>query len=190
MSKVDVVPIVRNVVSSSVPAAEAKRVEIACDAPESAVIRADPNRLQQIVWNLVSNAVKFSLPDGRVNVQVEADEGRVVIRVRDDGIGIPADVLPHVFERFWQADSTPDRAHGGPGPGLALVQHTARSAPARPHGGLGLGLPIVKQIAELHGGAVKAESPGPGRGATFTITLPAAGRAEARPTLGAGDGKM
>src|ERR1051325_6614259 len=168
MSKVDVVPIVRNVVSSSVPAAEAKRVEIACDAPESAVIRADPNRLQQIVWNLVSNAVKFSLPDGRVNVQVEADEGRVVIRVRDDGIGIPADVLPHVFERFWQADSTPARAPGG----------------------LGLGLAIVKQIAELHGGAVKAESPGPGRGATFTITLPAAGRAEARPTLGAGDGKM
>ena len=150
MSNVDVVPIVRDVVASSHPAAEAKRVEITLETPQSVVIRADPNRLQQIVWNLVSNAVKFSLPDGRVEVEVDADADHVVITVRDDGIGIAPDTLPRVFERFWQADSTPDRAHGG----------------------LGLGLAIVKQIAEMHGGSVAADSPGPGRGATFTITLP------------------
>src|SRR5438067_8693723 len=92
----------------------------------------------------------FSLPDGRVEVEVDADADHVVITVRDDGIGIASDTLPRVFERFWQADSTPDRAYGG----------------------LGLGLAIVKQIAEMHGGSVAADSPGPGHGATFTITLP------------------
>jgi len=94
--------------------------------------------------------VKFCLPDGHVTVDVEAGDDRVVIRVRDNGIGIAPDVLPRVFERFWQADSAPDRAHGG----------------------LGLGLAIVKQIAELHGGSASAESAGVGHGATFTITLP------------------
>jgi signal transduction histidine kinase len=150
LAAVDVVPVVRDVVASSRPAAEAKRVDITLNAPESIVIRADPNRLQQIVWNLVSNAVKFCLPDGHVTVDVEAGDDRVVIRVRDNGIGIAPDVLPRVFDRFWQADSAPDRVHSG----------------------LGLGLAIVKQIAELHGGSASAESAGPGRGAAFTITLP------------------
>ena len=150
LAAVDVVPVVRDVVASSRPAAEARRVDITLNAPESIVIRADPNRLQQIVWNLVSNAVKFCLPDGHVTVGVEAADDRVVIRVCDNGIGIAPDVLPRVFERFWQADSAPDRAHGG----------------------LGLGLAIVKQIAELHGGSASAESAGAGRGATFTIALP------------------
>ena len=89
--------------------------------------------------------------DVRVQVQVEGDSARAAIRVSDDGIGTAPGILPGVFERFWQADSTRDRAHGS----------------------LGLGLAIVKQLAELHGGSVKAESPGPGRRATFTITLPA-----------------
>jgi PAS domain S-box-containing protein len=150
LAGVDVVPIVRDVVASSRPAAESKRVEITLDAPPSLVIRADANRLQQIVWNLVSNAVKFGVPDGRIAVEVEAAGERVLIRVRDNGIGIAPDVLPRVFDRFWQAESAPHRAHGG----------------------LGLGLAIVKQIAELHGGSVSAESEGLGRGATFTITLP------------------
>jgi PAS domain S-box-containing protein len=150
LSSVDIVPIVRDVVASSHPAAEAKGITIELRAPESAVLRADPNRLQQIVWNLVSNAVKFSMPETRVEVEVAASAEQVTIRVRDEGVGIAPEVLPRVFERFWQADSSPDRAHGG----------------------LGLGLAIVKQIAELHGGTVSADSAGLGGGATFTITLP------------------
>ncbi len=150
LSKVDVVPIVRDVVASSKPAAEAKRIALEMRAPESVTLRADPNRLQQIIWNLVSNAVKFSTSDGRVTVEVSSDAQRATIRVSDEGVGIAPEVLPRVFDRFWQADSSPDRAHGG----------------------LGLGLAIVKQIAEMHGGSAAAESAGLGRGAAFTITLP------------------
>jgi len=150
LSKVDAVPIVRDVVASSRPAAEAKRIELETRLPEAAFLRADPNRLQQIIWNLVSNAVKFSTPEGHVAVEVTAGAEQVTIRVRDRGVGIAPEVLPRVFERFWQADSSPDRAHGG----------------------LGLGLAIVKQIAEMHGGTASAESAGEGTGATFTITLP------------------
>ena len=104
------------------------------------------------MWQLLGNAIKFTPRGGRIQVRVErADEG-VHIRVADDGVGITPEFLPHVFEDFRQADASKTRAHGG----------------------LGLGLAIVRHLVELHGGEVQAESRGPGRGAVFTVTLPAA----------------
>ncbi|OYD90271.1 hypothetical protein CDG76_31600 [Nostoc sp. 'Peltigera membranacea cyanobiont' 210A] len=108
------------------------------------------NHLQQVVWNLLSNAVKFTPKGGRVDVQLECIESCVQIRVSDTGAGIAAEFLPHVFERFRQADSSSTRSHGG----------------------LGLGLAIVRHLVELHGGTVAAESPGIGQGATFVVSLP------------------
>jgi signal transduction histidine kinase/ActR/RegA family two-component response regulator len=113
-------------------------------------LRADPQRLQQILWNLLSNAVKFTPPGGRVDVSVRSADSVLEIVVKDTGQGIPAEFIPHVFERFRQVDSSITRAHGG----------------------LGLGLAIVKQLVELHGGAIAVSSDGINRGATFTVTLP------------------
>jgi signal transduction histidine kinase/CheY-like chemotaxis protein len=112
----------------------------------------DPDRLQQVVWNLLSNAIKFTPRNGRVEVRVGRVDSRVHIQVRDTGEGIRPEFLPHVFERFRQADSSLKR----------------------PHGGLGLGLSIVKHLVDLHGGDVRVESAGVGRGAVFTVTLPVA----------------
>jgi signal transduction histidine kinase len=119
---------------------------------EAAPLRmiGDPDRLQQVVWNLLSNAIKFTPRHGRVEVTVARVGSSVRLQVRDDGEGISAEFLPHVFERFRQADGSLKRAHGG----------------------LGLGLAIVKHLVDLHGGEVRAESSGPGRGALFTVTLP------------------
>jgi signal transduction histidine kinase len=114
-------------------------------------IVGDQDRLQQVVWNLLSNAVKFTPREGRVIVRLQRrGEDEVVLTVEDTGIGIPAHFLPFVFDRFSQAD-----------PGAT-----------RRHGGLGLGMAIVRYLVELHGGTVKAESPGENQGATFTIVLP------------------
>jgi signal transduction histidine kinase len=110
----------------------------------------DANRLQQIVWNLLSNAVKFTPKGGTVDVRLESMNSRVEFHVRDTGVGIAAEFLPYVFERFRQADSSSTRSHGG----------------------LGLGLAIVRHLVELHGGTVRAESPGIGQGATFIVNLP------------------
>src|SRR5262249_38755385 len=116
----------------------------------------DPERLQQVIWNLVSNAIAFTPEGGRVHVRLEQpDTKHVEIVVSDTGIGIAPAFLPYVFERFRQAD-------GG---------STTR------HGGLGLGLAIVRQLVELHGGNVTAESEGEGKGATFRVRLPAHGDA-------------
>jgi signal transduction histidine kinase len=109
--------------------------------------------LQQVIWNLLSNAVKFTPAGGRVDVFIESSKDYVEIRVVDTGQGIAAALLPHVFERFRQADD----------------------ATTQRHTGLGLGLGIVRQLVELHGGAVDAASPGVGHGATFTVRLPLAG---------------
>ena len=147
---VDISAIVRNVITASRPAAEAKRITIEVTSPDAVTIRADAARIQQIVWNLISNAVKFSLEDGRIHVTVSSDGSFASLRVHDEGIGIAPELLPRVFERFWQADSSTNRAQGG----------------------LGLGLAIVKHLTELHGGTVHAESAGVGRGAAFTVTLP------------------
>jgi signal transduction histidine kinase len=133
------------------PAAEAKSIELSTRPSPRAQVSGDPDRLQQVVWNLVSNAVKFTPEGGRVEIALERERTSVSIVVRDTGRGIEPDVLPHVFERFWQADSSPTRRHGG----------------------LGLGLAIARHLVELHGGSVRAESAGLGAGATFTVSLPA-----------------
>jgi PAS domain S-box-containing protein len=133
------------------PAAEAKSIQIEPALDISAgPIWGDSGRLQQVFWNLLSNAVKFTPKDGRIKVRVERDNSNAVVIVKDNGEGIDPDFLPYVFERFRQADATTSRSFGG----------------------LGLGLSIVRSVVEMHGGSVRAESEGKGRGATFTITLP------------------
>jgi PAS domain S-box-containing protein len=135
------------------PGAEAKGVRLQKVLDTGAVsVSGDPVRLQQIVWNLLSNAIKFTPRGGRVQVRLERVNSHVEVAVSDTGSGIPAEFLPHVFDRFRQAD-----------------QKTTRQ-----HGGMGLGLAIVRHLVELHGGTVRAESAGEGRGATFTVTLPVA----------------
>jgi signal transduction histidine kinase len=113
---------------------------------------ADPNRLQQVIWNLLNNAVKFTPDDGAVTVSACAEDGKVVMRVSDTGIGLTEAELPHVFETFWQAEPRTTRRFGG----------------------LGLGLSIARRLIELHGARIEASSAGPNAGTTFTITFPAA----------------
>ena len=133
------------------PAAEAKgiRLQPILD-PRAGPVSGDPDRLQQIVWNLLSNAVKFTPRGGRVQVRLERVNSHVEIVVTDTGKGIAAEILPHVFDRFRQADSSSRRTHGG----------------------LGIGLALVKSLVELHGGTVHAASEGADRGAAFTVKLP------------------
>jgi PAS domain S-box-containing protein len=133
------------------PAAEAKGVQLISDLdPDTSFISGDADRLQQIIWNLLSNAIKFTPRGGLVNVRLMRDQSHVVITIRDTGQGIEPEFLPHVFDRFRQADSSSVRKHGG----------------------LGLGLAIVRQLVELHGGTITAHSDGIGHGAAFTIRLP------------------
>ena len=147
----DLVELIGQAVASHRPAAEARRIEIDLDVgQEPLIVNGDPTRLQQVLWNLLANAVKFAGEGGHIHVAAHSAGHRVEISVTDDGEGIPPDFLPQVFSRFRQADSSS----------------------ARRHGGLGLGLAIVKQLVELHGGQVRAASGGPGQGATFTVTLP------------------
>ncbi|MGH7895118.1 MAG: ATP-binding response regulator, partial [Candidatus Binatia bacterium] len=145
-------PVIRAAIDSLRPAAEAKGVHLdAGPEAETAMISGDPDRLQQVVWNLVSNAIKFTPHGGRVEVRSARVGEHVRLTVGDTGIGIAPSMLPRLFERFWQADSSTTRAHGG----------------------LGLGLAIVRHLVELHGGTVRAESEGEERGATFTVAVPA-----------------
>ncbi len=148
---VDLPLIVHSTVDSARPEAAAKGVDLACAValPAGAVI-GDEKRLRQVVGNLLSNAVKLTPRGGRVDVTLASREGEAVLEVRDTGAGIPRDFLPHVFERFRQADGSSTRAYGG----------------------LGLGLSIAKTLVDLHGGHVAAASDGPGRGATFTVRVP------------------
>jgi hypothetical protein len=148
---VDLPNVVRTAVESLQPAVAAKglRLQTVID-PQAAPISGDPDRLQQIVWNLVSNAVKFTPKGGRIQVRLERNDSQVDVVVSDTGVGIKPEFLPHIFERFRQADS----------------------ATTRQYGGLGLGLAIVRHLVELHGGTVEAASGGAGRGATFRVRLP------------------
>jgi PAS domain S-box-containing protein len=131
------------------PAAEAKAIQLKLSLDRAVVVVGDADRLQQVAWNLLSNAIKFTKAKGTVSVRLSTSGDEVVLSVSDDGQGISADFLPHVFERFRQADSTPTRSTGG----------------------LGLGLSIVRHLVELHGGTVSAHSKGEGQGATFTVRL-------------------
>jgi PAS domain S-box-containing protein len=149
---VDLTAIVDSVISAEMLAAQAKNIRIVTEfEPGAGPIYGDTTRLQQIFWNLLSNAIKFTPRNGRVKVTLRSEGTRIVVRVSDTGVGIEAKFLPHVFERFRQQDSGMDRSYGG----------------------LGLGLSIVKHLVELHGGSVEAESPGLGRGSTFSVSLPA-----------------
>jgi signal transduction histidine kinase/DNA-binding response OmpR family regulator len=135
------------------PAFEAKNIELETTRESaSCFVAGDPNRLQQIFWNLLSNAIKFTPEGGKVSVTAEQVDGHVRISVGDSGIGISAEFLPYIFDRFRQADGSTTRIHGG----------------------LGLGLSIVKHLVQLHGGTVEVKSDGKNQGAVFTVTLPLA----------------
>jgi PAS domain S-box-containing protein len=148
---VDLAGVINNAVATVQPAADAKgvRIQTLID-PRTGPVSGDPDRLQQVCWNLASNAVKFTPKGGRVQVRLERVNSHVEIVVSDTGVGIKPDFLPLVFERFRQADAGPTRKSGG----------------------LGLGLAIVRHIVEMHGGTVSAASAGENEGATFTVRLP------------------
>jgi signal transduction histidine kinase/ActR/RegA family two-component response regulator len=156
----DLSAIVDSAVEVVQPAAAAKRIALSSRiAARPAMTSGDPDRLQQVVWNLLSNAVKFTPPGGDIEIALRRENG-FVITVADTGVGIEGHFIRHLFEPFRQADGSASREHGG----------------------LGLGLAIVRQIVELHGGTVKAESDGPGRGARFEVRLPSELTAEAAPS--------
>jgi len=142
--------VIEDAIDALAPASAAKNIQIDRRLLDGVEVFGDRDRLQQIVWNLVSNALKFTPKGGRVEVELTDEDGDAAVRVSDTGIGIPADVLPFVFDRFRQADSSMSRRHSG----------------------LGLGMAIVRHLVELHGGTVSAESEGAGKGATFWLRLP------------------
>jgi signal transduction histidine kinase len=146
----DLEPVIDAAIDALRPAAAAKGVELACSLTRPGSILGDPDRLRQVVWNLMSNAIKFTPSGGRVSLSVQRQGHNALITVQDTGEGMPATLVPFIFDRFKQGDA----------------------ALTRPHGGLGLGLSIVRHIVELHGGDVKAHSDGPGKGSTFVVTLP------------------
>jgi len=151
---IDLIYIVNAALDSIRPAADAKgiRLQTMLD-PAAGPISGDADRLQQIVWNLLTNAVKFTPKGGRIQVKVQRIDSHVEIVVSDSGVGISKEFLPYVFDRFRQADASTTRIHGG----------------------LGLGLSIVHQLVDLHGGTASVHSEGEGQGAAFTITLPFVG---------------
>jgi PAS domain S-box-containing protein len=160
MEPLDVCQMLSATIDGVRPAATSKGVRLETDLEtDVAAVRADSHRLEQAFSNVLSNAVKFTRPDDLITVGLRRSGGWVEVRVADTGVGIRPDVLPFVFDRFRQADSSTTRSHGG----------------------LGLGLSIVRQIVELHGGTVTAQSPGQGRGATFAIRLPLDRAAEISP---------
>ncbi|WP_220377361.1 CheR family methyltransferase [Paraburkholderia sp. BL27I4N3] len=151
LSSVDVSAILRTVVDASASDAAASGVAIVLSGADNGVqIQADPVRLEQVFWNIIRNALKFTQVGGRVDVTVFHEDGFVCVQVKDTGQGIAPDFLPRVFDMFSQG-------------------HTG---PAREHGGLGIGLSLVKQLVEMHGGQIQAKSDGVGQGATFSVRLP------------------
>jgi PAS domain S-box-containing protein len=161
----DLNTVVEGAVEAVRPAAAGRNIAVSIELESAAAhIKGDPDRLQQVIWNLMNNAIKFTPKGGRVNVSGRRVGTHIELSVSDNGQGIPQEFLPHVFERFRQADASSTRRHGGLGLGLALVRH----------------------LVEAHGGTARAESAGEGKGASFTLTLPvlavsAEGRASVRP---------
>jgi PAS domain S-box-containing protein len=151
MKWVDLERVANAAIETLLPATAAKGISVKLRVdPRLEPVRGDAERLQQVMWNLLSNAIKFCSRGGQVIIKIAPVGTQVEIVVSDDGEGMPADILPHIFERFRQGDNSTKRRHGG----------------------LGLGLAIVRHLVELHGGTVAAESPGLGLGATFRIKLP------------------
>jgi signal transduction histidine kinase/ActR/RegA family two-component response regulator len=158
LETVDVSDLVAQATDSVRAAAAAKDIQLSIEEAPHALVRGDAGRLQQVVWNLLSNAIKFTPQGGSIHISVTTDDRQVSVAVADTGAGIPPEFLPHVFDRFRQADQTSTRVHGG----------------------LGLGLSIVKHLVELHGGTVEASSDGAGRGACFNVRLRAEPRGSGR----------
>ena len=156
MQTVDPAAFIEAAIETVRPAADAKNIRIerryGTAGAGGPLVAGDPGRLQQVVWNLLTNAIKFSAREGRIEIDVARNGEQVAITVRDNGAGIRPEFITHVFERFRQADASMTRRHGG----------------------LGLGLSIVKHLVEQHGGTVRAESAGEGMGASFTVELPLA----------------
>ena len=144
-------PIVEAALTVVRPTAQARRIDLEVQLdPDAGVVLADPGRMQQVIWNLLANAVKFTPAGGRVTLRLIRRAGHVEVQVSDTGIGIRREFLAHLFERFRQADAGTTRQQGG----------------------LGLGLAIARQLVELHGGSMAADSPGEDQGSTFTVRLP------------------
>ena len=153
VAPIELEPVVAAALDTIRPAADAKNIQLQVSLdPSVGAISGDPNRLQQVVWNLLTNAIKFTPRGGHVEVRLEPVESSARITVTDSGEGISEDFLPYIFDRFRQADSTFTRSHSG----------------------LGLGLAIVRHLVEMHGGVVSAESQGRGKGATFAVSFPIA----------------
>jgi len=153
MQVVELPDVLRAAVDAILPAAEAKRIHVEARLdPDATPASGDPERMQQIFWNLLSNAVKFTGAGGRIDVQLSRVDNRAEISIADTGIGIAPEFLPHIFERFRQADAGFTRERGG----------------------LGLGLSITRQLLEMHEGTIEASSEGPGHGSTFCLSLPLA----------------
>jgi PAS domain S-box-containing protein len=151
VSPIQLAPMIESIVDGMRPAADARNIQLQTALDQSVdPISGDPDRLQQVFWNLLSNAIKFTSHGGKVLVRLERTDSNLEITISDTGQGIPRELLPYVFDRFRQSDSSSSRTHGG----------------------LGLGLAIVRQLVELHGGTVSAESPGEGEGSTFRVRLP------------------
>ena len=148
---VDLTPVVEAALDTVRPAADAKGIRLqAVLDPAAGPVSGDADRLQQVIWNLLANAIKFTPRSGRVQVRLARINSHVELRVEDTGVGIGPEFMPHVFELFRQRDGSPSRQHGG----------------------LGLGLALVKHLVELHGGSVECASPGEGMGAVFSVKLP------------------
>jgi signal transduction histidine kinase len=151
MGQVDLPAVIDAAVESLRPSIAEKGITLLKLLQPVDPVRGDPTRLQQVICNLLTNAIKFTPGGGQVEIALRVSRGRAVMSVRDTGAGISPQFLPHVFDRFRQAPSA-----------------------AREHGGLGLGLAIARHLVELHGGEITAASEGEGRGATFTVRLPIA----------------
>lgn len=168
VQRVNVVEAIEAALAAAEPSAAAKKIRLIRVLDSKAgPVSGDPTRLQQVIWNLLSNSIKFTPSQGKVTVTLERVNSHVEISIHDTGEGISAEFLPHVFDRFRQQDATTVRKHQG----------------------LGLGLSIVKQLVELHGGSVRAKSPGINQGSTFIVSLPVvavssgASASEEKPTV-------
>ena len=171
MEPLDLAAVLESAVESLRPTADARKITLSCEAPRGlAIVSGDQGRLQQVLWNILSNALKFTPSGGRIEARVSASVADALVTVADSGEGIAPEFLPHVFDRFRQENA----------------------AVTRTHSGLGLGLSLVRHLIELHGGTITADSEGKGKGATFTLRLPLLGAAvrPAEPSAAAPDVNM